>query len=90
MRPRLHPVSYGTAYIWEICMIGAMDPRWLNYLPILIPIISLLIPIVVLLTKHQQKMAEIVHKSSDDKSEISQLRQELSAVAERLRSGVPQ
>ena len=37
-----------------------------DVLPILIPIIVVMIPIVAILTKHQQRMAEIIHQRRDE------------------------
>lgn len=48
------------------------------WLPYMIPVLALLIPIVAILTVHQQKMAQILHRSGTDVSEISNLRKELA------------
>jgi hypothetical protein len=44
----------------------------------LIPICALLIPIVAILTAHQQKMAQILHRGAADHDEIANLRKELA------------
>jgi hypothetical protein len=52
-----------------------------DIIPFAIPIIALLIPIVVILTKHQQKMAELLRGSSQQlhqPSELAELRREIS------------
>jgi len=51
-----------------------------DILPFLIPIIALMIPIIVILTKHQQKMAELLRGSAQQQQanpEISELRREI-------------
>ncbi len=53
-----------------------------------IPILALLIPIVVILTTHQRKMAEIIHKGGDQLpgalAEIHSLRMEVRELRERI------
>lgn len=58
----------------------------LEALPLLIPIVALLIPIVAVLTKHQQRMAEIMAQGKVDgpSSEISALRGEVSELKRLL------
>ncbi len=53
-----------------------LDPASLG---VLIPIIAVSIPVVVLLTKHQQRMAEIIHSSQlgVPSAEINALRVEV-------------
>jgi hypothetical protein len=50
-------------------------------LGIMIPIICMLIPIVAILTRHQQRMAEIIHanrpQNTPDRAEIDSLRREI-------------
>ena len=46
--------------------------------PLLIPLFALMIPIIVILTKHQQKMAEIMHRTAGDEGQIAALRQEIA------------
>lgn len=47
-------------------------------LALMIPIIALLIPIVVILTNHQRKMAEIIHRErSLPQGELEAIRHEL-------------
>lgn len=57
-------------------------------LALMIPIVAIMIPIVALLTKHQQRMAELVHGSQANSSsvEVMQLREEVR----RLRDDVSQ
>ena len=43
-----------------------------------IPIVALLIPIVAILVSHQQKMAQLYHKSPIDSPEVNSLRQEIA------------
>lgn len=45
---------------------------------IIIPIVALMIPIVAMLTRHQQKMAEILNQGRGDHSEIEALRREVA------------
>ena len=47
-------------------------------LAIFIPLLALMIPIVVILTRHQQRMAEIVHRTAGDHSELTALRHEIA------------
>lgn len=51
-------------------------------LAVLIPIVALMIPIVAILTKHQQKMAELIHGSQgrnlQSDAEMAALRAEIS------------
>ena len=44
----------------------------------MIPLCALMIPIVAMLTRHQQKMAEILNRGAADHNQISELRRELS------------
>lgn len=53
---------------------------------VLIPITALLIPIVAMLTRHQQKMAEILNRSSGDHSELLAIRQDLAELKTILHS----
>ena len=52
--------------------------RLIEALPLMIPIIALMIPVVKVFTNHQQKMAEIVNRSSLDEQQIATLRQEVT------------
>lgn len=45
---------------------------------VIVPICVLMIPIVGILTRHQQKMAEILNRGSADHNEITSLRRELA------------
>jgi hypothetical protein len=52
-----------------------MDPA---IVAMAIPIIALMIPIVVILTTHQRKMAEIIHRNNSTPSgDLDSIRQEL-------------
>lgn len=55
-------------------------------LPIFIPIIALVIPVVAILTKHQQKMAELVRQSPQLGSmpEVHALRQEVAQMRQMM------
>jgi hypothetical protein len=44
---------------------------------LMIPLVALMIPIVVTLTKHQQRMAEILHRPGDA-NEVEALRREVA------------
>lgn len=49
-----------------------------DWIWVLIPLTALMIPIVVALTKHQQKMAEILHRNSGDHEAIDRLSREVA------------
>jgi hypothetical protein len=52
---------------------------------VLIPVIALMIPIVALLTRHQQRMAEIIHQNQRAQvpaSDIQELKSEIQALKE--------
>lgn len=55
-----------------------------DVLPYLIPIIIFMIPIVAILTTHQRKMAELVHRNPTPNSngEIDALRREVQELKE--------
>lgn len=59
-----------------------------DVLPFLIPILALMIPIVVILTRHQQKMAEIMRSDSMRQNtvnpEMELLRQEMRMLRETV------
>ena len=64
--------------------LAFLDPETIA---VMIPIIGLLIPIVAILTKHQQRMAEIVHNGASkmpQSSELSALRQEVSELRQLI------
>ncbi|HMS53964.1 MAG TPA: hypothetical protein PKA27_01060 [Fimbriimonadaceae bacterium] len=46
-------------------------------LPLLIPIIIFMIPIVSILTKHQQRMTELIHGSAGNRQDVEALKQEI-------------
>ncbi|MEQ1824273.1 MAG: hypothetical protein ABL949_17335, partial [Fimbriimonadaceae bacterium] len=46
-------------------------------LAVMIPIVALMIPVVAILTKHQQKMAELVHRGGQDNQLIANLQREV-------------
>jgi hypothetical protein len=50
-------------------------------LALMIPIIALIIPIVVILTGHQRKMAEIIHKGNSlPQNDLESIKQELTSM----------
>ncbi len=52
---------------------------------ILVPVCALMIPIIAILSSHQQKMAEIIHRNQTAEipsSDIAELRQEIQALKE--------
>ena len=55
-------------------------------LPIFIPIIALIIPVVAILTKHQQKMAELMRQSPQaaPSPEVHALRQEVAQMRQLM------
>lgn len=59
-----------------------------DVLPFLIPILALMIPIVVILTRHQQKMAEILRSDATRPTvvnpEMELLRQEMRMLRETV------
>lgn len=46
-------------------------------IPLFIPIIIFMIPIVAILTKHQQRMTELLHGSSGNRQDVETLRKEI-------------
>lgn len=44
----------------------------------MIPLTALMIPIVAVLTSHQQKMAQILNRTSGDHTEVEALRREIA------------
>lgn len=61
----------------------------IDALPLFIPIIIFMIPIVAILTRHQQRMAEILHQSNahhalGQGSEIANLRSEVNELKQLL------
>lgn len=48
-----------------------------DFLPLLIPIIIFMIPIVSILTKHQQRMTELIHGSAGNRQDVEALKQEI-------------
>lgn len=50
-----------------------MDWVW-----VLIPVTALMIPIVAVMAHHQQKMAQILHRSAADHGELAGLRNEIA------------
>jgi hypothetical protein len=64
--------------------IELMDP---GVIALFIPMVAICIPIVVVLTKHQQKMAEIIHgraQREQIESEFAALRNEVSELRMQL------
>lgn len=60
---------------------------FIPFMALLIPITALLIPIVFALTRHQQKMAEILRQEQQQPSaqfELSQLRAEVAKLRESV------
>lgn len=55
-------------------------------LALLIPIIALTVPIVAILTKHQQRMAELIHggQNQSNSYEVAQLREEVRRLSENV------
>ena len=51
-------------------------------LPLMIPIIALMIPIVAVLTKHQQRMAEIIHNNQGQNQLVGE---EVAAIQKEIR-----
>jgi hypothetical protein len=51
-----------------------------DWIWVMIPLTALMIPIVVVLTKHQQKMAEILNRNTGDHAVINGLRQEIAEI----------
>jgi hypothetical protein len=51
---------------------------------VMIPVIALMIPVVAILTRHQQQMATIIHRSQPalPSAEIEALRQEIQSLKE--------
>jgi hypothetical protein len=51
---------------------------------VMLPVFALMIPIVAILTKHQQKMAAIIHQNQAQvpNADIAALRQEIQALKE--------
>ncbi len=59
-------------------------------LAVLIPIVALIIPIVAILTKHQHKMAELIHGRQEESSNLNPLLHEirlLRSEVEMLKEG---
>lgn len=62
-----------------------MPGELIPMMAMMIPITALLIPIVMALTKHQQKMAEILRQGQQQNPhEISQLRNEVAQLRELI------
>jgi hypothetical protein len=55
-------------------LLGEFDP---SILALGVPMLALMIPIVVLLTKHQQRMTELLHGGTNA-AEVEALRQEVA------------
>lgn len=60
-------------------------------LPFAIPLLALMIPIIVVLTNHQRKMAELIHKGQNEPNvnaallhELQSLRAEVSQLKESV------
>ncbi|HVT13111.1 MAG TPA: hypothetical protein VHE55_12675 [Fimbriimonadaceae bacterium] len=49
-----------------------------DWIWIMIPLTALMIPIVAVLTSHQQRMAQILNRTTGDHSEIEALRREIA------------
>lgn len=48
-----------------------------DVLPFMIPLMALAIPIIVVLTKHQQRMAELIHGGAGNQQQIEALKREV-------------
>lgn len=53
-----------------------------DVLPYLIPIVVFMIPIIAILTTHQRKMAELIHRNPNPNGEIDALRREVQELKE--------
>ena len=65
--------------------IGFADLFSPDILALFIPIVALMIPIVVTLTKHQQRMAEIIH-GNNTVNETNELRREVADLRSIIQS----
>lgn len=65
-----------------------MHSQWVDFLQIVVPVLALALALVLsvtfVLTRHQQRMAAILNRSSDGNQEIGSLRKEIAELRAML------